>query len=273
MNEKYFQFSFNTTEQNVKETLVALLSEISFSGFEETDEGLNAFIKETDFDENLFTQIASNLSISFQKSMVEQQNWNALWESSFDPVVVEDFVAVRAAFHQPIKNIQYEIIITPKMSFGTGHHATTFMMIAEMQHIDFTGKTVFDFGTGTGVLAILAEKLGAKSITAIDIDEWSIDNAKENIGMNDSRKIHLQLSSQPDSENKFEIILANINKNIIIQHIEILAKQLLPNGVLLLSGLLEEDESDINIAAKNASLQFIHTRKKDKWICMKFISL
>lgn len=272
MNEKYIQIHFTTNDQSLKDELIAALSEIMFEGFEETDEGLNAFIKEVDFNNELFEEIIRKYNLPFNKNIIEQQNWNALWESSFEPVIVENFAAIRAGFHEPVNNVQHEIIITPKMSFGTGHHATTYMMISEMHHIDFTGKTVFDFGTGTGVLAILAEKLGAASVSAIDNDEWSIDNARENCEVNGCKKIELQLASHPDTENKFEIILANINKNIILQFMQSLSQQLLPGGVLLLSGLLEEDEDDIKKAAINYSLQFIHTIKRDKWICMKFSS-
>lgn len=270
MNEKYIQIHFTTGDQSLKDELIAALSEIAFEGFEETDEGLNAFIKNGDFSEKTFEEAIYKYNIPFEIKIIEQQNWNALWESSFEPVIVEDFAAIRAGFHEPVKNVQYEIIITPKMSFGTGHHATTWMMIAEMQHINFTGKPVFDFGTGTGVLAILAEKLGAAYISAIDNDEWSIDNAKENCSVNECTGVDLQLSSQPDTEKKFEIILANINKNIILQFMSSLAQQLLPGGTLLLSGLLDEDEDDIKKAASFNSLQFIHTAWKEKWICMKY---
>ncbi len=132
----------------------------------------------------MLNDLTSSLQLSFSKTIIEETNWNQVWESNFDPVIVDDFVAVRAHFHEPIKNVQHEIVITPKMSFGTGHHATTYMMMQQMRELDFAGKNVFDFGTGTGVLAILAEKLGAQKVIAIDNDDWSIENADENVKRN-----------------------------------------------------------------------------------------
>jgi ribosomal protein L11 methyltransferase len=143
---------------------------------------------------------------------------------------VDHFVAVRADFHEPIKDVKYEIIITPKMSFGTGHHATTYMMMEQMRDANFTDKIVFDFGTGTGVLAILAEKMGAKKIMAIDSDEWSIENANENIKRNNCTAIELQLTNTADVKSEFDIILANINKNIILENLELLESSSCPEG-------------------------------------------
>ena len=273
MNETYIQVSFFTDDQSLKDQLIAALSEIAFDGFEEIDKGLNAFINMKDFDENIFSETISKYNLSFEKKFIEEQNWNALWESSFEPVVVDDFVAVRAGFHQPIQNVQHEIIITPKMSFGTGHHATTFLMMQQMRDLNFAGKDVFDFGTGTGILSILAEKLGAAKVSAIDNDEWSIDNAKENIAANNCNRIDISLSSNPEMDKCFDIILANINKNIILENISSLANQLMENGQLLVSGLLYDDEEDIKNAAENCKLKFIHTIQKEKWICIKFCKL
>ena len=128
--------------------------------------------------------VLSHFKFIFKETLIPEANWNQVWESNFDPVIVDDFVAIRADFHEPVKGVSLEIIITPKMSFGTGHHATTYMMIEQMRELDFTGKSVFDFGTGTGVLAILAEKLGANKVIAVDNDEWSIENAEENFEKN-----------------------------------------------------------------------------------------
>ena len=178
----YIQIEFQEiSRQEQSEILIAQLSEIGFEGFEENENKLkHLFLKRILM--KVFLQIyCSSLQLAFIKTIIEETNWNEVWESNFDPVIVDDFVAIRADFHEPIKDVQFEIIITPKMSFGTGHHATTYMMMQQMREIDFTGKTVFDFGTGTGVLAILAEKLGAENVLAIDNDEWSIENAAENI--------------------------------------------------------------------------------------------
>ena len=241
----YTEIKIENISEEQSEILIAQLDEIGFNGFEEGENFLTAFIDEQNFDEDALQQIISAHHLSYQKNFIQQKNWNEEWEKNFDPVIVDDFVAVRAEFHQPIKNIEHEIIITPKMSFGTGHHATTYMMIQQMGTIDFNNKIVFDFGTGTGILAILAEKLGAKNIIAIDNDEWSINNAKENSERNNCKRIQLFLVSELPSTEKFDIVLANINKNVILQHVKELTNLLAQSGQLLMSGLLIEDETEI----------------------------
>jgi ribosomal protein L11 methyltransferase len=181
-------------------------------------------------------------------------------------VIVNDFVAVRADFHKPIKNVQHEIIITPKMSFGTGHHATTYMMIENMRTIDFTNKRVLDFGTGTGVLAILAKKLGADEILAIDNDKWSIDNARENIEKNNCEGIELLLADMPKSTGQFDIILANINRNVIMENLPVLASQLESDGILFLSGLIEEDEPVIVAACTGLGFAVKNKAMRHNWL-------
>jgi len=181
-------------------------------------------------------------------------------------------VAIRADFHAPIVNVENEILITPKMSFGTGHHATTFLMMQQMRNIDFNNKSVFDFGTGTGILAILAEKLGATSVFAIDNDEWSIENAKENAAKNACMHIDLALKDDPGGEETFDIILANINKNVILTYLSVLVNRLKKGGYLLLSGLLKEDEEDIQQAANQLPVKYISTTHKNNWICIMFLN-
>ena len=210
---------------------------------------------------------------SFSETTIEETNWNQLWESSFEPVVVDDFVAVRADFHKTMKDVKHEIIITPKMSFGTGHHATTYMMLQQMRKVDFKDKVVFDFGTGTGVLAILAEKSGAKKIIAIDNDEWSIENANENIKRNNCIAIELRLNNTADIESRFNIILANINKNVILENLETLERQLLPGGVLLISGLLTTDEQEILSESNKKGLKFDTKTERHNWLFLKLSHL
>ena len=171
---EYIQIEFQQITSVQSDILLAQLSSIGFEGFEEEENLLRAFIPSENFDEVLLKEITSFNNLSYTQSRIEETNWNAVWESNFDPVIVDDFVSIRADFHEPIKLVEHEIVITPKMSFGTGHHATTYMMIQQIREIDFTEKTVFDFGTGTGVLAILAEILGAEKIAAVDNDDWSI---------------------------------------------------------------------------------------------------
>lgn len=265
---KTIQITIDVTEQYLKDELIALLSDIQYNAFEEKETELCAYIKEEDFEAEALETILSSYNLSYTKSIIEEQNWNALWESNFDPVVVKDFCVIRAEFHQPFSNIKHEIIITPKMSFGTGHHATTYMMISEMSHIDFEGKHVADFGIGTGVLAILADKLGSSYVWAIDNDEWSIENSKENTERNGCENIKIEKAEGFQPKQKFDVILANINKNIILKNADNLLSALRPKGELLLSGLLREDENDVVSAFVQKGLQHISTSEKNNWICV-----
>jgi ribosomal protein L11 methyltransferase len=265
----YIQIEFQDISQQQSDILIARLNEIGFEGFEEAENVLKAFITATAFDENLLQQILSSLQLGFSKTTIEETNWNQVWESNFDPVIVDDFVAVRADFHKPVKEAALEIIITPKMSFGTGHHATTYMMMQQMREIDFVNKRVFDFGTGTGVLAILAEKLGAKTVLAIDNDNWSISNAGENIQRNGCTKVDLVLADNASTNSNFNIILANINKNVILDNFELLAKQLLSGGILLISGLLAEDKPEILTKSRELNLQLLRAGERHNWLFIK----
>jgi len=265
----HIQIEFLNISAEQAELLIAGLSNIGFDGFEEVGENLKAFIASENFDSIAVEELAANYDCSFIQSVIEDTNWNAVWESNFQPVVVDDFVGIRAGFHEPIKGVQHELTITPKMSFGTGHHATTYMMIQQMRQIDFAGKTVFDFGTGTGVLAILAEKIGASLITAIDNDDWSVENSIENIEKNHCSRIQLIKSNSVVTNRNFDIILANINKNVILENLPDLKKQLTPGGVLLLSGLLKDDESDILTATSSLFLQLIDKQERNNWICLQ----
>ncbi len=252
-----------------REEVIALLSSHQYDAFEEVDENMfRAFIKERNFDESQLNTILSSYAVSFLVNTLKEQNWNEVWESNFNPVVVDDFCVIRAVFHPQFHEIEYVINITPKMSFGTGHHVTTFMMIQEMRKIDFKGKAVADFGTGTGVLAILAEKMGSENIIAIDHDYWSIENSKENLQNNESKHIQILKADLFPSHNKFDIILANINKNVIMENAANLKVAVSENGLLLLSGLLKEDETEI--VGVFVSKGFIHTYtvEKNNWICI-----
>lgn len=270
MNKNYLQLQVNNINSEQAEMLIAQLSEIGFDGFEETADSLSAFINEAAFNESAVAEVFDAIPLEYSKTIIAETNWNESWEKNFDPVIVEDFAAIRAHFHEPVKNVQHEIIITPKMSFGTGHHATTFMMMQQMKEVNFKDKSVFDFGTGTGILAILAEKLGAAEILAIDNDEWSIENARENIEMNESTHINIQLADQPGKDRKFDVILANINKHVILEYAENLIDILNKNGLVLVSGLLAEDETDILKAVSNLRIRHLKTLFRDKWICIIF---
>jgi ribosomal protein L11 methyltransferase len=262
MNHIQISIEANAEQQEI---LISELSELDATGFEQTDTNLLAYFEEDNFKSYDINELLKNYL--FYLTTLPKQNWNALWESNFEPVVVDDFCAVRADFHQPIKKVQHEIIITPKMSFGTGHHATTYMMMQQMKDIDFINKKVFDFGTGTGILAILAKKLGAASVTAIDVDEWSIKNAEENFLKNKVEGIRLYESSLLPQE-QFDIVLANINRNVLIQHEAAMVNLLSPNGILLMSGLLKEDE-EIIVEVFN-KLKLIKREQKQNWLSFLF---
>ena len=255
-------------DEEKQEILISELSDLGGQGFEQTENYLIAY-----FNENWFSSYEVNdllKNYSFTSQVIEEKNWNEEWESNFQPVIVNNFCAIRAEFHSPVPNAEHQIIITPKMSFGTGHHATTYMMIEQMSEIDFRNKTVFDFGTGTGILSILAEKLGASKIEAIDVDDWSIANAKENIEKNHCSKISVSLSSQIPDE-KFDIILANINRNILLGYMPALCQRLKENGYLLLSGLLASDEKDMMDVCLKEKLKLVKIVQRNAWISLLFI--
>ena len=252
-----------------QEILISQMEELNATGFEQQEESLIAYFPENNFDSYEINQLL--LGYMHTITTIEDRNWNQLWESNFQPVIIENFCAIRADFHEPVNNMAHEIIITPKMSFGTGHHATTYMMVQQMKDIDFTDKTVFDFGTGTGILAILAEKLGAAYVWGIDVDEWSINNAKENIEKNNCTAVEVELSTNIPSK-QFDIILANINRNVILHYLPELKKSLSENGCLLLSGLLTTDEKDIVTACTENNLDMIKLIEKNNWISLLFVN-
>lgn len=269
----YIEITFNNISIKQSETLIALLNELEFDGFEESENELKAYIVETIFDETSFAEMMKSLELNYTTHTIQSQNWNAVWEAQFEPVLVNDFAGIRAHFHPSFaRQVAHEIIITPKMSFGTGHHATTWMMMEQMQHIDFKNKQVLDFGTGTGILAILSEKLGATHVLAIDIDEWSIENAKENIERNNCIAINVQQADSVATDLKYDVIVANINKDVILRNIKQLSDCLNGEGHLLLSGLLAEDEQDILAATSSSKLKHRHTVHRGQWIAMHFAS-
>jgi ribosomal protein L11 methyltransferase len=260
--------------KDFQEVLIALMGEMGYDGFEQEEERLLAYAGEETFDEAALRELLGAHGLSYTLQRIEERNWNAEWEANFQPVVVEGFCAIRAHFHPPMPEVEHELVITPKMSFGTGHHATTYMMLQAMRDIGLRGKRVLDFGTGTGVLAILAERLGAAAVVAIDNDDWSIDNALENVTANGCTRIEvLKKDRVADVTGPFGVILANINKHVIIDQLEALAQQLTADGVILLSGLLQNDAEDVeNEAVKNnlsVSGEITNLMTRGGWICLK----
>ena len=268
---KYVKVRFTGVSLELSDMLIAMLSDAGYNGFEENEGELLAYIGEEALNEPELEAIATSLDVAFEKEVLVHQNWNALWESNFQPVVVDGICAIRAHFHDITVTTPHEIVITPKMSFGTGHHATTQQMMMVMNEMDLKGKSVLDFGTGTGVLAIFAEMLGAASIFAIDNDEWSVENAIENTGRNNCTRITVQQGSLEDVPGeKFDIILANINRHILLQYMEALRHKIEDNGQILMSGLLAEDKDIIVTAASKAGLQLVKNGELNNWIVLLF---
>ena len=263
------QISIQVTDPAMTEVMIALLADIGFEGFEESDTVLNAYIAAADFPENDFNQIVNQYSLIYSKSIINKQNWNAVWESNFEPIRVDDFVGIRASFHPPITDTIHEIVITPKMSFGTGHHPTTYLVMQLMRELDFAGKSVFDFGTGTGILAILAEKLGANEVLAVDYDDWCIENASENISINRCQFIDIQKNSIAITKKPYAVVIANINKNIILDNLSYLAQSLVAGGDIILSGLLLEDADEIIKACHSLGWTHILTTERGGWIAIR----
>lgn len=267
----YVQVVFAGEPASQNEIIIAVLADLGFEGFEENDNGVSAFIEQSKFDRASLDAFTTSANLSYTESVIAQQNWNAAWESSFEPVIIDDFAAVRAGFHAPVANVLYEVIITPKMSFGTGHHATTYLMMQQMSQLDFTNKTVVDFGTGTGVLAILAQKMGAAHVMAIDNDDWSIDNALENIANNQAQNIVVEKAETINTNQQYDIVLANINLNVILQNIQAIKSVCLPRTTVLLSGFLITDANTIKAALEDNGLTFKAISQQKDWICISAV--
>lgn len=265
----HLQLTIPAADISVQEILIARLEDEGYDGFLQEPGYLYAYIPEEKFDANALEELLSRWQLSFTRQALPERNWNEEWEKNFQPVVVGKFCAIRASFHASLPDVQHELVITPKMSFGTGHHATTHMMIQAMERLDLRGCTVLDFGTGTGVLAILAEKLGAKEVVAIDNDPWSIENARENILENRSTKIRLEKMDTITTGTIYDVILANINKHIILKELSSMGQQLKKGGVILLSGLLHEDFQDIENESLKNDLPISQRLNEGNWICLK----
>ena len=259
---------FNITQDRL-EILIAELSELNFYAFEENKNLLTAYIKEDVFDNGAFESTLKD-GEAYKLETIGSKNWNEQWESDLQPVLIGKFAGIRASFHKPLEQVEHEIIITPKMSFGTGHHATTALMIEQMFEINFSEKNVLDFGTGTGVLAILAEKLGANKILAIDNDEWSILNAMENVQANACKKIKIQQKESICDDSGQDVILANINLNVLFQHAGNLASIINEEGLALFSGFLENDKDQLIQEFEKYGFKKKIVRKKNEWTSILF---
>lgn len=266
----YIGITFRQLTKEQIEILVALLPEMGFHGMEETENGLSAYADEGKADFEALSNLSDTLSVTFSQEKIESKNWNESWESNFDPVLIPGKIQVRAHFHLPDTEVKHQILITPKMSFGTGHHPTTKMMMLAMLDIDFEGKKVADFGTGTGILAILAGQLGSTEIVALDNDDWSIDNVNENISLNQVAGISVLKADNLDAIDQVDIMLANINKHILIEHVNALRAKTKQNGILVVSGLLRTDYEDI-LSVFSPLFGQNHTKLEEgDWIAIVF---
>lgn len=271
----YIEYQFKIEPiQPASDILIAELGEVLFESFVETEEGVLAYIKKEDWSENILDTIEilsnSNFKIEHTFKEIEQENWNATWEQNFSPIQVGDKCAVRAPFHEKT-DVEFDIIIEPKMSFGTGHHETTHMMLEHILNTDFKGLSVLDMGSGTGVLAILAAMKGAGSIDAIDIDNWCYLNALENVERNNCSHINVYEGEASLLEGKkYDVIIANINRNILLNDIPTYAKCLNANGTLFLSGFYSEDINIISEKCKESSLQYDSNLEKNNWVAVKY---
>ena len=275
MSQVYIEYSFTIIPlQPASEILVAQLGELNFESFTETETGLKAYIQKEELLPELIDKIqilnSSEFDINYKVSEIPQVNWNAEWEKNFNPIEVNGECALRAPFHPPF-NVKYEIVIEPKMSFGTGHHETTFMMLQFILENNFKGKTVMDMGCGTAVLAILAEMKGAENIDAVDIDEWCYENSVENVERNHCKCIAVHQGDASFFEDKkYEIIIANINRNILLQDMKIYGESLQVNGELFLSGFYKEDLDLISETCTKLGLTFVENKEHNNWIAAKF---
>jgi ribosomal protein L11 methyltransferase len=253
------------------EILMAEIAETGFDTFMETETGIEAYAEEEKFNKHdvlsILERYQQQSNLSWHFDTIEKKNWNEEWEKNYEPVIVDDRCIIRAAFHQPEKKYNYDIIITPKMSFGTGHHATTHLMIKHQLDINHQDKLVMDAGCGTAVLSVMAAKRGAKFVDAFDIDAWSIENGKENAELNASPNIRIRQGKIADLKfnEPFDVILANINKNILLMEMPYYGTYLKKDGLLLLSGFYEHDIADLENRAKRENLILQKTYTLETW--------
>lgn len=271
-NYNEYQFTVEPIEPWT-EILIAMIASLPFESFVENEKGFAAYIPSELDEEEAVKNILSTLEdvqVSYVRQEIEQQNWNEEWEKNFEPILVNDQCAIRADFHAPYENIPYEILITPKMSFGTGHHSTTHLMVEYILENNFEGKDLLDMGCGTSILAILAMKKGANYAECIDIDEWAVENSIENAKKNN---VHIDAKMGDASllgNKNFDTILANINKNILMRDIPKYVEVLNDKGDLFLSGLLDIDFNDILAKCNDNGLKFVSKKQRNEWIALHF---
>lgn len=275
--KEFLEINFRISPaESGRDILLALLDDLGYDSFEETADGLKAYIMEKDFDkeavEALFVFHSDEFEVSYTTDKLENKNWNEEWETHYSPIFIDDQIHIRAPFHEARPEFPIELLITPKMSFGTGHHQTTRLVSRLMLEMDLKDKKVLDMGTGTGVLAILAEKRGASEITAIDNFEWAAENTSENAEANACKKItalHGDANLLPGL--KFDIVLANINRNVLMEDMKSYTDTLESGGQLLISGFFEHDFEMLHNKATECGMSLVNKIKEDRWMACQFI--
>lgn len=269
----YIQYSFTVTPAEPgSDILIALLADLGFESFTQNDSGFEAYIQEEQDNEAQIKEISfDDFKFSYERIVIPKTNWNEEWEKNFNPVYVDDLVCIRAHFHPIANDVKHDIVITPKMSFGTGHHDTTWLVSKIMFGIPFLNTHVLDMGCGTGILAILAKQLGATKLLGIDIDEWSIENSIENADINNASNIEFKKgdASLLPSIETFDVILANINKNVLKKDLPAYFSCLKKEGYLLLSGFFTTDLQELKSLAETIGFTFIESYHKNEWAVIK----
>ncbi len=277
MQNLYIGYHFQVEPKDLgSEILIAELGELPFDSFIETENGFSAYIPKENWNENILEDIYilnnPEFKISFTIEEIEQKNWNAEWEKNFDPIDVDGLCHVRAPFH-PKTDAKYDIVIEPKMSFGTGHHETTHMMIQHLLEMEVNGMKTLDMGCGTAILAILAEMKGAQPIDAIDIDNWCYLNSIENAERNNCKHISVyEGDASLLSGKKYDLIIANINRNILLNDMQIYVDCLNPNGIILFSGFYEQDIPHIDASCTEKGLTFVKKINRNNWVSLKYVN-
>lgn len=272
----YIGYSFTVfPKEPATEILIAELGEAGFESFVENENGVTAYIQEGDWNSAILNNIqilnSDEFKISYVEEIIEQINWNSEWEKNFNPIQVDDLVSIRAPFHEN-PNLKYDIVIEPKMSFGTGHHETTHMMIQQLIDMDLTNKKVLDMGCGTGILAIFAEMKGAKPIDAIDIDNWCYVNSVENAERNNCHHISVFEGDATLLNNKnYDVIIANINRNILLNDMEAYMNCLNNGGAILFSGFYKEDIPFIDADVQKYGLKLEKTFERNNWVSLRYL--
>jgi ribosomal protein L11 methyltransferase len=278
MDNIYIEYNFTISpKEPATEILIAELGAVGFESFVENENGLAAYIQKDHWNEQILNDIFSlnsnEFSIQYNKNEVAQTNWNAEWEKNFSPIQVDNLVSIRAPFHKN-PNLKYDIVIEPKMSFGTGHHETTHMMVQHLLQLDLERKKVLDMGCGTGILAIFAEMKGAKQLDAIDIDNWCYENSLENVTRNNCSNISVfEGDASLLINKKYDVIIANINRNILLMDIKTYTNCLNEKGILLLSGFYKEDISIIDAEVSKYNLKLETFIEKNNWVALKYNKL